>query len=66
MRRIGLIGGLVVAAGGLVWLLQGLNVAFAPKSFMTGDRTWVFIGAVTLVAGLAIAAWSLRRPPAER
>lgn len=61
MRRVGLVIGVVAALGGGVWIAQGLNLAFAPHSFMTADRTWVVIGLVTLVAGVALASWSLRR-----
>jgi hypothetical protein len=60
--RIGpaILGGLMVLSG-LVWLAQGLNLPFAPKSFMTADRTWVVIGAVTAVAGVVIVGRA-RRP----
>lgn len=54
MRRPLIFGlGLVAILIGLVWLGQGLNLI--PGSFMTGDPTWAIIGAITLVAGLAIA-----------
>ena len=46
---------------GLVWLAQGLNLPFAPRSFMTADRSWVFIGLVVAVAGAAVIGWA-RRP----
>lgn len=46
---------------GLVWLAQGLNLSFAPRSFMTADRSWAFIGAVVIVAGAAVIGWA-RRP----
>ena len=48
-----LLGALLLLAG-LVWLAQGLNLPFAPRSFMTADRVWAFIGAVTAVAGGAV------------
>ena len=54
------LGGLLVLTG-VVWTAQGLNLPWAPGSFMTADRTWVLIGAVTVVAGVAVAA-STRRP----
>lgn len=60
MRRIGVVTGTLLGLAGAVWLAQGLNLPFAPGSFMTGDRTWVFVGAVTLAAGAAIAWWSWR------
>ena len=51
MRTGLLVAGVVVTLAGLVWLAQGLNLPFAPRSFMTADRSWAFIGAVTAVAG---------------
>lgn len=51
------VGGLMVA-GGLVWVAQGLNLPFAPQSFMTADRLWVLIGAVTAVAGVVVVGWA--------
>jgi hypothetical protein len=44
------IGGLLVLSG-LVWIAQGLNLPFAPRSFMTSDRSWILIGAVAIVGG---------------
>ena len=57
---------LVVAAlmtlVGLIFIGQGLGI-LAGRSFMVGDRTWVVVGAVLVVAGAWIGrrAWS-RRP----
>jgi hypothetical protein len=61
MRRTGIIGGLLLALTGAVWMLQGLRVAFAPKSFMTGRAPWVLYGAMAVAAGLALARWSRDR-----
>lgn len=61
VRRIGIIFGLVLALAGVVWILQGLNVAFAPRSFMTDNRQWVLRGVMAVAAGLAIAGWSSRQ-----
>ena len=60
--RIGatLIGALVAVAG-LVWIAQGLNLPFAPGSFMTGDRTWIVWGAVAVVVGASLVGWALRQ-----
>jgi hypothetical protein len=60
MRRLGLGVGVLLALAGAVWLAQGLNLPFAPRSFMTADRSWVLIGAVTLAAGALLATWSWR------
>ncbi len=52
--------GLVLAATGVLFVLQGLNVAFAPRSFMTGDPLWIALGALTLAVSLALVVWSRR------
>jgi len=60
--RIGLtILGVLLVASGLVWIAQGLNLPWAPRSFMTADRTWVLIGAVTALAGAALIGWARQR-----
>ncbi len=61
--RIGLlVVGIFVALAGMVWIAQGLNLPFAPGSFMTGDRAWVLIGAVALLVGLVLVGRARRRP----
>jgi hypothetical protein len=54
------LGLLLLGAGG-VWLAQGLNLPFAPGSFMTGDPLWVVIGALAMAAGVVILVRALRR-----
>ena len=51
----------VLVVAGLVWLAQGLNLPFAPGSFMTADPLWAVIGAVTALAGLLLGFAALRR-----
>ena len=59
--RIGLsVLGVLVVLGGLVWIAQGLNLPFAPRSFMTADRSWVVIGALAVLAGSVLVARSRR------
>lgn len=62
MRHTGrlLLGALLVVSG-LVWIAQGLNLSWAPRSFMTADRLWVFIGAVAVVAGATVIGWARQR-----
>jgi hypothetical protein len=61
--RIGpLILGILLLLGGLVWIAQGLNLPWAPRSFMTADRTWIVIGAVTALAGAALIGRARRAP----
>ena len=62
MRNIATVVGVLIALGGLVWIAQGLNLPFAPRSFMTADRTWIALGAVAVVVGGATVAWARRRP----
>lgn len=46
--------GILLILGGAVWVLQGLNVAFAPESFMTDNRWWVLWGALGIVLGIVL------------
>jgi len=53
--RIGLAAlGVLVVLGGLVWVAQGLNLPFAPRSFMSADRAWVVLGALAVLAGVVL------------
>lgn len=57
----------IVAVGlvaiGLAWIAQGLGI-LGGSSFMVGDPTWAVIGAVLVVAGIALglSAWRGRPP----
>ena len=53
--------GVLLILGGLVWMAQGLDLPFAPRSFMTADRLWILIGAITIVAGVVIVGWARQR-----
>ncbi|HEY4768466.1 MAG TPA: hypothetical protein VII26_05995 [Candidatus Limnocylindria bacterium] len=61
MRTIGTLLGVMVTLGGAVWIAQGLNLPFAPGSFMTGDRTWIVLGAIAVVGGVALVTAARRR-----
>jgi hypothetical protein len=61
MRLTLLVLGVLLILGGGVWIAQGLNLPFAPRSFMTADRSWVLIGSITLVAGVVLLGWARRR-----
>ena len=61
MRTVAGVLGLLLALGGAVWIAQGLNLPFAPRSFMTADRTWIVLGFVAVVAGIATFNWARRR-----
>lgn len=61
MRITLIVLGLLLVGSGVVWMAQGLNLPFAPRSFMTADRSWVLIGAVAVVAGVVVLGWGRRR-----
>ncbi len=46
--------GIFLILSGGVWVLQGMDVAFAPESFMTDSRWWVAWGALAIVIGIAL------------
>ena len=54
MKRIWpyLVPGVVLAAIGLVWTLQGFNVL--QGSVMSGSSLWAIIGPIVLVAGVIL------------
>lgn len=54
MNRTRLLIALLVAAVGVVWLLQGIGVL--PGSFMSNDPVWALIGAALIVLAIAYAA----------
>jgi glucose dehydrogenase len=56
--------GVVLTLVGLLFAGQGLNLV--PGSFMTGDRTWFWIGLVLVVVGVVLVVAGLRRRPAAR
>jgi hypothetical protein len=56
MRVLLLIVGSALMLGGLVWIAQGLNLPFAPRSFMTADRSWIVLGAIAVLVG-GIVVW---------
>jgi uncharacterized membrane protein SirB2 len=62
MRIVPMLVGSVLLLSGLVWIAQGLNLPFAPRSFMTADRAWVVIGAAAALAGVALIGRARRAP----
>ena len=61
MRTVAIALGVLLAFGGAVWIAQGLDLPFAPRSFMTADRTWIVLGFVAVAIGVATFNWA-RRP----
>jgi hypothetical protein len=54
-----LAAGVFLVLAGSIWILQGLDVAFAPQSFMTDNRSWVLWGAIAVILGVLLAFRSL-------
>ncbi|MHC5794544.1 hypothetical protein ACVXZ4_00145 [Lacisediminihabitans sp. FW035] len=57
------VGVIALLIGG-VFAGQGLNLI--PGSFMTGDRTWLYIGLVIAVVGIVLMVLGLRRSGRDR
>ncbi len=49
---------LIVVAIGALWSLQGIGLVGG--SFMTGQSQWLYIGLVTMLAGLVGLTWANR------
>ena len=64
MRRWGLALGVVFLLVGGVWVLQGAG--WLRGSFMTGQRLWLGIGIVLVLAGVLSGLWGLRRETGRR
>ena len=66
MRTTVSVIGILLVLGGLVWVAPGLNLPFAPWSFMTADRTWILLGEITAAAGMLLFGWARRNPGSLR
>lgn len=60
MRIVSSIIGVAMIAMGIVWILQGLNLAFR-VGFMVGDYHWTIYGAILALFGIAQVIWSNTR-----
>jgi hypothetical protein len=60
MRGVSTLLGVLMVAMGVVWMLQGLDLAFR-VGFMVGDYHWTIYGAVLAIVGIAQAIWSNTR-----
>ncbi|HTR77723.1 MAG TPA: hypothetical protein VMH39_06420 [Gemmatimonadaceae bacterium] len=60
MRVVSSLVGVLMVAIGVVWMLQGLNLAFR-RGFMVGDRHWTVYGAILALLGVAEIIWSATR-----
>jgi hypothetical protein len=57
MRIVSSLIGLAMVTMGIVWILQGLNLAFR-VGFMVGQRRWVLYGVILALFGIAQIVWS--------
>jgi hypothetical protein len=57
MRIVSTLLGLAMIAMGVVWMLQGLNLAFR-VGFMVGDPRWTLYGAILALFGVGQVIWS--------
>jgi hypothetical protein len=60
MRVVSSLIGVLMVAVGVVWILQGLNLAFR-VGFMVGEKRWVAYGAILALVGIAQVIWSNTR-----
>ena len=60
MRIISTLLGVLMACMGVVWILQGFDLAFR-VGFMVGDKQWVGWGALLATVGVCQVVWSGRR-----
>ncbi|GAA3701876.1 hypothetical protein GCM10022204_18460 [Microlunatus aurantiacus] len=63
-RIVAVVVGVIALVTGGVWIGQGLNLI--PGSFMTGDKTWFYVGIVVLAVGVVLLLAGLRRPRQAR
>ena len=62
MRSVLQVFGVALMLAGGLWTLQGLGLVMWPaESFMLADRQWALYGALTFVAGLALAFLGRRK-----
>jgi hypothetical protein len=60
MRVTSSLIGIAMICMGIVWMLQGLNLAFR-VGFMVGDYHWTIYGALLVLVGVAQLIWSNAR-----
>ena len=64
MRLVLVVLGAIVLLAGVVWALQGAGVLLG--SFMSNDPTWLWIGTITALLGLAVLGFGIRSRPARK
>jgi len=59
MKLILTIVGVLLILMGVVWILQGFNIL--PVGFMAGQMQYALLGAILVIAGIGLVAFSRRR-----
>ncbi len=59
MKVILTIAGVILILMGGIWILQGFNVL--PVGFMAGQMQYALLGAILMIAGIGLVAFSRRR-----
>ena len=59
MRVVIVVVGIVIACFGALWTLQGFGIA--PGTFMYKNPTWIVIGLIAALVGVAIAVLGSRK-----
>ena len=60
MRIVSTLIGAAMTLMGIVWILQGLNLAFR-VGFMVGDFHWTIYGVILALVGISQVIWSNTR-----
>jgi hypothetical protein len=60
MRVVSSLIGIAMVMMGVIWMLQGLNLAFR-VGFMVGHPQWTVYGALLAIVGVAQVVWSNTR-----
>jgi divalent metal cation (Fe/Co/Zn/Cd) transporter len=60
MRVVSSLIGIAMIMMGIVWMLQGLNLAFR-VGFMVNQPQWIVYGALLAIVGVAQVVWSNTR-----
>ncbi len=60
MRIVSILIGIAMILIGIVWMLQGLNLAFR-VGFMVDNYHWTIYGAILALVGVAQLIWSNTR-----
>jgi hypothetical protein len=60
MRGVSTLLGIAMVAMGIVWVLQGLDLAFR-VGFMVGDYHWAIYGTILALLGVGQVIWSNTR-----